>query len=197
MQLEPLVRDIADAIVRLDLSRAKFRSFLPGAGPYGEPQLVKFIANELNQLPQYKESVCTKRNPDLLIPNQWAIEFKITRPFGDNGREAESWSVNLLHPYPGNVSTIGDCIKLTNYKGMERRASIVIGYEHSPPKIDLTMLIASFEMVAKHVVKLNLSDRVEIRRENLIHPIHQSLRVFAWEVLPGVTFPPQSEHNEI
>lgn len=42
--------------------------------------------------------------PDVLVPNRWALEFKIVRPFGDNGIEAERWSQNLLHPYPGNVS---------------------------------------------------------------------------------------------
>jgi len=41
-----------------------------------------------------------------------ALEFKIARPFGDNGKEAENWSVNLPHPYAGNVSVIGDCLKL-------------------------------------------------------------------------------------
>src|SRR6058998_405930 len=39
-------------------------------------------------------------------------------PFGDNGKEAENWSVNLLHPYEGNVSTIGDCCKLARWTGV-------------------------------------------------------------------------------
>jgi hypothetical protein len=127
--------------------------------------------------------VRTKRTPDLLIPNEWAIEVKITRPFGDNGREAENWSVNLLHPYPGNVSTIGDCDKLLRYSGPERRAVIVIGYEHVPTRIDLTPLIESFQTIATHVLHIKLSERIEVRRGGLIHPVHQSLRVFAWEVL--------------
>jgi hypothetical protein len=119
----------------------------------------------------------------LLIPNEWAVEFKIARPFGDNGKEAESWSVNLLHPYPGNVSTIGDCLKLAKHQGTERRAVFVIGYEHFPPRIDLTPLIDSFETIAKHVLAIKLSPRLETRHNGLIHPVHQSLRVFAWEVL--------------
>lgn len=82
MELESLAADIADAIVQVDSSRECFRSFKPGAGPYGEPQLVKLIAKKLSQLPGYGRGVRTKRNPDLLIPNQWALEFKITRPFG-------------------------------------------------------------------------------------------------------------------
>jgi len=47
-----------------------------------------------------------------LIKGLWVIEVKIARPFGDNGKEAEAWSVNLLHPYAGNTSIIGDCLKL-------------------------------------------------------------------------------------
>jgi hypothetical protein len=131
--------------------------FQAGVGPYGEPQLVKLIAAHLNHLPNYHGTVSTKRYPDLLIPSEWAVEFKITRPFGDNGKEAENWSVNLLHPYAGNVSTIGDCRKLATYLGSERRAVVVIGYEHVPPKIDLTPLIESFEAIAKHVSRITLS----------------------------------------
>ncbi len=182
MELEGLAVDIADAIVQVDSSRVRFRAFQPGVGPYGEPQLVKLIATKLNQLPQYGPGVRTKRNPDFLIPNQWALEFKITRPFGDNGKEAESWSVNLLHPYPGNVSALGDCVKLAAYTGVERRAVFVIGYEHSPAKIDLTPLVDCFELIARSILGLKLSNRVEIRRNNLVHPVHQTLRVFAWEV---------------
>jgi hypothetical protein len=187
MDLRELISDITGALVRIDESGEGFRTFHPGVGPFGEPQLVKLIATHLNQLSKYGRAVRTKRNPDLLIPNEWAIEFKITRPFGDNGREAESWSVNLLHPYPGNVSTIGHCYKLAKYQGLERRAVVVIGYEHSPPKVDLTVLVESFEAIAKYVLGMTLSPRIETRHDSLIHPVHQSLRVFAWEVMDRIT----------
>jgi hypothetical protein len=81
------------------------------------------------------------------------------------------------------VSTIGDCYKLTTLEGPERKAVVVIGYEHVPPKINLTPLIDSFEAIAVHVAGIKLSERFECRREGLVHPVHQSLRVFAWEVL--------------
>jgi hypothetical protein len=115
------------------------------------------------------------------------LEFKIARPFGDNGAEAENWTVNLLHPYPGSTSSIGDCLKLLALPGPERRAVFVIGFEHSPPKIDLTTLIEAFELIAGKVVKIRLGPRIEVRREGLVHPVHQRVRVFAWEVLsrPG------------
>jgi hypothetical protein len=181
--LAELVSDITAAALSLDSSRERFRQFQPGIGPYGEPQLVKHIAAYLNKLSQYDASARTKRTPDLLIPGKWAIEFKITRPFGDNDKEAENWSVNLLHPYPGNASSVGDCIKLSAHSGPERRVIIVIGYEHNPARIDLTRLINSFELIANRVAGITLSPRIETRSPSLVHPVHQVLRVFAWEVI--------------
>src|SRR5258706_8154371 len=106
MDLNEIVFDIAEALVAIDCSSASFKEFKRGVGPYGEPQLVAEIARRLNEALKYRKTVVTKRTPDLLIPGQWLLEFKIARPFGDNGRQAENWSVNLLHPYPGNSSTI-------------------------------------------------------------------------------------------
>jgi len=103
--------------VTIDLTAPAFKSFQPGVGPYGEPQLVKLIAAFLNGLSAYEGNPKSKRTPDLLVEGLWALEFKIARPSGDNGREAENWSVNLLHPYDGNVSVFGDCLKLAQWKG--------------------------------------------------------------------------------
>jgi hypothetical protein len=90
MELIEVIEDIADCLTLIDSSRIPFRSFKPGVGPYGEPQLLKSIATNLNGLPKYADRVRTQRTPDLLIPHQWAIEFKIARPYGDNGKEAEN-----------------------------------------------------------------------------------------------------------
>src|SRR5262249_23748873 len=98
LSLEIVASDVANAIVDIDASEPPFKQFQKGAGPFGEPQLVKLISERLNRLPAYGAKTVTKRTPDLLIRGQWAIEFKLVRPFGDNGKEAENWSVNLLHP---------------------------------------------------------------------------------------------------
>ncbi|HSH77531.1 MAG TPA: hypothetical protein VLA19_03255, partial [Herpetosiphonaceae bacterium] len=97
------MRDVADYLKELDATKPVHKSFQPGIGPFGEPQLIKAIAVGL----QSKGYRCkTRQKPDLEIgTDDWAIEFKIARPFGDNGLEAENWSVNLLHPYPGNTSS--------------------------------------------------------------------------------------------
>ena len=183
MELDRLVADFAACLAEIDASGTRFKDFQAGVGPYGEPQLVKLVAEKLNQLDPYRGLVATKRTPDLLIKGHWAVEVKIARPFGDNGREAESWSVNLLHPYRGNVSVIGDCFKLSNYIGPERKAVLVVGYEHNPPQIDLSPLIASFEVVASQVCRIRLGARAEAKVIDLTHPVHQQLRVLAWEVV--------------
>jgi len=123
-----------------------------------------------------------KRLPDLLIPNEWAIELKIIRPFGDNGRPAEHWSENILHPYPGNTSSLGDCIKLLKSSLSERKAVVIFGYEHTPPVVALETAVASFELVARDVLSIRLSPRIEQVRLGLVHPVHQQLRVFGYEV---------------
>jgi hypothetical protein len=183
MELAEIINDVTSSLVAIDGSGVSFKSFKPGVGPYGKPQLLKLIANYLNGLPQYKGGVLTKKSPDLLIPKEWAVEFKIARPYGDNGELAENWSVNLLHPYPGNISTIGDCYKLCGLKCPERLAVTVIGYEHNPPLTPLSPLIKSFEVIAKQVAGIELSERIETQHYGLIHPVHQQLKVFAWQVI--------------
>lgn len=182
MELQQVAADIAAGLVAIDRSRVPFKQFQPGVGPYGEPQLVRSHATHLNALDAYLGLVATKRVPDLLIRGYWALEFKIARPFGDNAQLAENWSVNLLHPYPGNVSALGDCLKLLEREGPERRAVIVVGYEHEPALVSLNPLIQSFELIAREVLQLKLGERVEEVRSELIHPVHQRVRVLAWEV---------------
>jgi hypothetical protein len=182
IELNEVIQDIADAVVAVDRSRVPFKQFQAGVGPYGEPQLVGLIAAKLNGLPKYRAKVQTKRTPDLLIPGLWALEFKLARPFGDNGREAENWSVNLLHPYEGSVSLVGDCLKLRSYLGSERGAAVVVGYEHTPARIRLEPLLASFELIATQIAGVRLSTRIEVRRDGLCHPVHQQFLIAAWDV---------------
>ncbi len=184
MELQEVVTDVAMGVSALDAAGSRFREFQPGVGPFGEPQLVKAIAAYLNSLPRYHESARTMRCPDLLIRNEWAIEVKIARPYGDNGKEAENWSVNLLHPYRGNTSSIGDCYKLLGLKMPERKAVLVVGYEHAPAQVDLIPLVRSFETIATNVAGIKLGPRVESSCGGLIHPVHQAAKLFAWEVLP-------------
>jgi hypothetical protein len=122
------------------------------------------------------------RVPDVLIPGMWALDFKIVRPFGDNGREAEHWSQNLLHPYPGNVSAIADAIKLMNYEGPESRAVVVIAYEHEPPQIDVSVLVSAFEILCRQLLSLPIGDRYSCIVKECVHPVHQRATVYGWKL---------------
>lgn len=63
---------------------------------------------------------------------------------------------------------------------------MAIGFEHVPPKIDLSPLIKSFEVIARDVARISLFRRCELKSESFVHPIHQAVRLFAWEVLGSV-----------
>jgi len=182
-QMQQLVDDIAAAIRAVDRCGLPFKQFQPGVGPYGEPQLTKLIAQHLaNKHGDRYPGIKTHRVPDVLVPRLWAIEFKIVRPFGDNGVEAEHWSQNLLHPYPGNVSAIGDAFKLIHHEGEERRAIIVIAYEHEPPKIDVSVLASAFELLCRQLLRLPLGDRHMSVVKDCVHPVHQRATVYGWQL---------------
>ena len=93
--------------------------FKPGVGPLTETELTDAVVSELKSTRWDAYAECGPRaypssrySCDLVIPGAWALELKLARPFGDNGKPAERWSENLLYPYPGNTSSIGDCLKL-------------------------------------------------------------------------------------
>jgi len=182
VELQDVVTDVAAALIGVDRCGTPFKGFRLGVGPYGEPQLLRAVAKHLNTLPSYRGGVRTKRTPDLLISGQWALEFKLARPFWDNGKEAEDWSVNLLHPYTGNVSLIGDCLKLQQLNLPERKAAVVIGYEHTPPRISLAPPLDAFELVATKTAGIHLGPRVQVARARtqFRRPARFFLPVFAF-----------------
>ena len=91
--------------------------------------------------------------------------------------------MNLLHPYEGNTSLIGDALKLIKLEEFSRKAVFLIAYEHEVPKINLNVLIDSFEIIIQQVIGLNIEERIEEKRENLVHPEHQVIRCLAWELV--------------
>src|SRR5215213_3812974 len=171
MLLSDIVSDFADAFKAVDATRprgsSRTRTYKPGIGPLTEADAINRALQHLKESPRssHYRDVSPRRYPssrqqcDLVIPGEWAIEFKLLRPFGDNGAEAEHWSENALHPYPGNVSSIGDSIKLIESGFPERKAVLIFGYEHSPPLIDITTAIESFEVIAKQIVGIELGER--------------------------------------
>ncbi len=192
--LDKIVHDFAAAFKAVDTTApqgsSKSRIYQPGIGPLPEADAITRALAHLRQVdPITYGSASPQPYPakrqacDLVIPGHWALEFKLLRPYGDNGVEAEHWSENVLHPYPGNTSSISDCLKLIQSGFKERKGIIVFGYEHTPPLIDLTIAINAFEVIARQVVGIYLSNRIVAELNGLIHPYHQQGKVFGWELL--------------
>lgn len=193
LKLEQFIGDLADAFRAVDSTGPKDKNYKPGIGPLSEKKTLDLVIWHLGkQKPELyaKAGPCkypdSRRKCDLVIPSSWAMEAKMVRPFGDNNQEDEHWFENILYPYPkkyNNDSSISDCFKLWESKFEERKAIIVFGYEHLEVKIALEPAIRAFELIASQITGFSLSQRIETAREPLIHPVHQRLRIFIWEIL--------------
>ena len=196
LALAQVVGDIASAFKAVDdthpVGSSKSKKYRPGIGPLPEAEAIRRALQQLRTIrPEaYKDAgprpyPGTKQKCDFVVPGEWAIEFKLIRPFGDNGKEAEHWSENILHPYPGNVSSIGDALKLAASGFSERKGIIVFGYEHIPPQIMLETAVSAFELLAKQIAGICLGARHSAEFGPLVHPFHQQGKVFGWEIQPS------------
>lgn len=190
MELNLIVKDLADALFAVDATGPIEGTFQPGIGPHTEDHTRDLALNYLKNIPEKKafyQNAGTQKYPigrekcDLVIPGQWAIELKLLRPFGDNNKEAEHWSNKIIHPYYGNKSAIGDVFKLKESGFSERKAIILFAYEHNIPKIDLTITLQAFEMIVQHICNIPLQPRIVEERKGLIHPTFQTLKIIGWE----------------
>lgn len=190
MELNEIISRLAIAIRKVDASRPieAGKPYRPGVGPLRENTLLRLIANEVTKnhvhcIMNAPYPNVAKNRCDIVVNDEWALEVKIARPFGDNGEEAENWSVNVLHPYRGNTSAIGDGLKLKDSGFKYREGIVVVGYEHHNPLIRLDAAIRGFELLATGIVGLKLSECVTEKVQNLIHPVHQTAILYGWEIL--------------
>ena len=198
MQFSRVMFAIAEVLKEFDRERpVDNEKYRPGIGPFREKQLAIEIARRLSrkEVEGFHFTASTHQQPDMrlrVVDPQgftvaWAVELKIVRPFGDNGSLDEHWSKNLLHPYEGNTSLIGDALKLLGSEESRNNGLIAICYEHRSPKVELEPLIASFELIAKAIKDIPLGERTEERREGLVHPEHQVLRLIGWPLVAGAS----------
>jgi hypothetical protein len=188
--LAQIVADYAEALKAVDGTGGAFNAYQPGIGPFSESEGLKLALGYLKETQPTTYQFAGERpyphsrtRCDLVIPGEWAIEFKMLRPYGDNGKPAEHWSENALHPYLGNTSAVGDCLKLTRSEFAERKSVIIYGFEHNPPEILLEPTIRAFEVIAEQVMGIRLSARHLAHFGGLIHPVFHQGAVYGWEVL--------------
>ncbi len=111
---------------------------------------------------------------------EWSIEVKLFRFLGDNGNANDNILMHLLSPYPEHRSALTDCSKLLASGLHGRKAILIYGFESEA--WPLAPGIEAFETLARSRVRLG--PRCMAAFSGLVHPIHASGEVFAWEVSP-------------
>ena len=194
-RLGELVRDFAASLRRVDRGRPIWRSsrsgieYLPGIGPYPETEAVRLIAADLMvSKPIYASlrlgvpyPASPRQRCDIVLgdPATWAVEVKLLRLLGDNGKPNDNMLMHVLSPYPAHRSALTDVEKLARSGFDARHAVLIYGFDYDDWPMDPA--IEAFELLAKH--GLAAAGRAEAEFAGLSHPVQQRGRVFAWEVL--------------
>lgn len=196
IELVQFVRDFAVAIQRADARAPQTvgsrtgREYQPGVGPHSEGQTIRLVSDELTML----DETYTAHSFDVPYPGaprqhcdwclgstpswNWAIEAKLLRLFGDNGKLNDNMLMHILSPYPAHRSALTDCDKLAASGLAGRKAIVIFGYDYDGWPMDPA--IEAFAALAAE--RVLLGERHVAAYDHLMHPVHQRGRVFAWEI---------------
>jgi hypothetical protein len=196
ISLAKLVDDFSAAIQRADARRPQAarsrtgRVYQAGIGPHTEGQTIGLVMTELVALDTaYAAHALDVPYPEVLrqrcdwclgsaLSWDWAIEVKMLRLFGDNGKLNDNMLMHVLSPYPAHRSALTDCEKLARSAWPGSKAIVIFGYDYEGWAMDPA--IEAFETLAS--TRVALGDRHAASYAHLMHPVHQRGRVFAWEV---------------
>ncbi len=196
-ELDELTRYFAEAMESVDARRpiaSNARTgapYSPGIGPHTERATVELVSEEMGRMgtiqvegfqlevpypgtPRNKCDLCIGVGPDW----DWAVEIKMLRLMGDNGKPNDNILMHILSPYPEHRSALTDCTKLISAGFTSRTAMLIYGYEYL--EWPMEPAIESFETLASQYVTLGVRSQSDV--EGLVHPIHRNGRVFAWEI---------------
>jgi hypothetical protein len=179
----------ADAAFPVWVSQRSGRAYQPGIGPHAENAAVALALEHMRQRPDLAEvpmgqflpyPAAPRQKCDLWVgePLQWAVEIKMARFRGDNGKPDDTALKDLLSPYDSDRSALGDARKLALSSFACRKAVLIYGFEY--PDRELEPAIAAFETLASQKVALGHRHMVAMRP--LVHPVHAHGVVYAWEV---------------
>ena len=196
VDLQEIVEEFAAAMTTADsrrptaVSPRSGRVYRPGIGPDPEDRAVDLAMAELGTArPQWNWQLraCypgSKQTCDWLIgqPPEWAVEIKMARPNGDNGKPDDTAIKDILSPYASDRSAVTDCVKLAESALDCRRAILIYGFDDA--RRPLEQMIAAFEMLAG--ARVRLGPRCQATLGEMVHPVHRTGRVCAWEIRPIV-----------
>jgi len=178
----------ADARQPTAVSPRSGRVYQPGIGPHPEDRAVDLIIAELATMrPDWRISLrqcypATKQTCDLIWgdPPEWAIEIKMWRPNGDNGKPDDTAIKDILSPFAVDRSALSDCVKLAGSDIAPHCAILIYGFDDT--RRPLEEIVTAFETLARR--RVGLSARCEAKIGPLVHPVHRTGWVFGWELLP-------------
>jgi hypothetical protein len=126
--LEEIVGAFATAFMRTDARRPRWtsrtgRQYQAGLGPHAEDAAVALVLAEMRDADALPGVVCGqalaypgvgRRRCDVWVgePTEWAIEVKMARFRGDNGRPDDMAIKDILSPYESDRSALTDTTKL-------------------------------------------------------------------------------------
>ena len=195
LSLHEIVSDFAAGIRLADLKRPVARSarsereYQPGLGPFTESETIKLVMSELEEMlperyghyclevkypasPRNRCDICLGIDPDW----NWAIEVKMLRMMGDNGRPNDNMVMHILSPYPEHRSALSDCSKLRASGLFGRKAMLIYAYDYDTFPIE--PLISAFETLSG----LKPANRATACVDNLSHPVHCRAVVCGWDL---------------
>ncbi|MGE0600207.1 MAG: hypothetical protein AB7J35_13745 [Dehalococcoidia bacterium] len=162
-------------------------SFQPGIGPHSEAATCKLVTEQMKRTnPDWYASLDVNvpyakgnRTRCDIADELWAIEVKMLRLFGDNGKPNDNLLMHILSPYPQHRSALTDCEKLTLGRPRDRLGILIYAFESA----DWPMIaaISAFETLARAKYELTPMARADF--SGLVHPVHASGAVFAWEIV--------------
>jgi len=159
-----------------------------GIGAHSEDRMVELalaaVSSRLNGVTvetrvPYPRSGRIKCDVRLSGGTNWAIEVKLLRRLGDNGKPNDNILMHILSPYKQDRSAVTDCVKLAQSGFTARQAVMIIGFEY--PDWPLEPAVKAFERIASDLV--NLRPCAPAKFSGLVHPVQRDGAVFAWEIL--------------
>jgi len=109
---------------------------------------------------------------------EWALEVKMFRPNGDNGKPDDTAIKDILSPFASDRSALTDCAKLAESSIAPSHATLICGFDDA--RRPLQAMMEAFETLARTRVRLGVRHEAPLRE--LVHPVHRSGAVFGWEV---------------
>lgn len=194
LDLDSIVPDFAaglkaaDALRPQAISQRSGKAHQPGIGPHAENSVVRLTLAEMRRLrPSYYDEAGPAQYPgsrlqcDLGIghPLEWAIEVKMARAFGDNGRLDDTYVTDVLSPYESDHSALGDVAKLRKSGFTCAKGILVYGFAYTSRELE--PILHALEVLARDSGPLG--GRTVTEFDGLVHPVHAKGLVAAWEVL--------------